>query len=163
MAEIMEEDLLTRETKVQRLKTLFLQSTPQSLPILLKAISSTHLNGYFTIESELNPGAQTAISKRIPEIISCEINQNCEQTRAADLDRACAFKGRCAASDIEDHWRFYELSPQQAQDLESQRIAMIKLIDARDFSALRFVKRQSIKQADADFDPESYSPNYNCK
>jgi hypothetical protein len=147
--------------KIERYKTLLAQSTNETIVPLIQMLASTYPNGFFTLEDEAILGSQPRVSGRLSRVVSCELKQNCEKGQTWELDEACAYKGRCDAGNIEDYWRFYILSPLQAQVLESQRAAMLKIIQTRDLSTLKFVSRPSGSLGDEEYSG-GFSSSFSC-
>jgi hypothetical protein len=162
MEERRERRIMSAE-KLERYKSLLAQATHETIAPLLYMLLSSYPNGYFTLEGEANLSSQPRINKRLPNIVACEMGLQCEKSRAWELDQACANKGRCDAGNIEDYWRFYVLPPSQAQELESQRAAMMKIIDTRDLSGLRFIPRPNVNVGeDEDEYVIDYSADLSC-
>jgi hypothetical protein len=143
--------------KIVKLKAFMAQAGPNQIEALLEIASATFPNGYFTIES--SDGSDTKINSRLGQILRCDFGADCTSEWTRQIDTACAFQGRCAAGNIEDHMRFYALSPVQSQELEVQREALKKMFVSGDFSALKFIER---KRFSADFEESTYSPSTSC-
>jgi hypothetical protein len=164
LAALMEEN---RERKVmspdkqERLRTLLKAATNDTLPSLLEMLASSFPNGYFTLEGEAVLGSQPPVSKRMTSMISCEMTRNCEKVRARQLDEACAYRGQCDAGNIDDYLRFYVLSPMQAQELESQRAVLTKIIETRDISGIKFVPRKGANTGDENYEG-NFDATFNC-
>jgi hypothetical protein len=143
--------------KQERFRTLLRAATNDTLPSLLDMLASSFPNGYFTLEGEAALSSQPRVSKRMTSSISCEMREGCERARTRQLDEACAYRGQCDAGNIDDYLRFYVLSPMQAQEFESQRAVLAKIIDTRDVSGIKFVPRRG-----ANTDDENYEGNFDA-
>ena len=110
-------------------------------PIAVRAgagmLANTYRNGAFQLQIGTDKRPVSARNMfHAANILACQYGANC----ATDVLQACAKDGKCAANNFEDYLAFYELSPHDAQTVESYRAALTQMIDSGDFSALQLVK-----------------------
>ncbi len=141
--------------RIDKVRLLVSKATPETIPHLLTILTSSYPNGFFTIENGGGASSESRIDKRLARLLPCDLGKNCSEDWSKQIDRACATTGQCAAGNIEDFLRFYTLSPMQAQDLEHQRLALLKMAQTGDASALKFTNR-SRTVPETEFDPTEF-------
>jgi hypothetical protein len=92
------------------------------------------------------------ITFAVADILGCQYGGNCER----NLQRVCAYEGKCSVSNYSDYLGFYELSPYAAQKAEAYRLQFTQMIESGDFSQL------TIKMGEQDLQSVTSGSYFSC-
>jgi hypothetical protein len=93
------------------------------------------------------------ITFAVADILGCQYGGNCER----NLQRVCAYQGKCSVSNYADYLGFYELSPYAAQKAEAYRLQFTQMIESGDFSQL------TIKMGEQDMQSVTSGSYFSCE
>ncbi len=128
------------DARLAALKVMLAERDPSKMDVLVSLFGKQFTNGHLYIESPTIRSSRARFGARLLEQVKCDLAGGCAEKNAAELDDACANRGHCAATSMEDYLRYYVLPPVRAQDLEQQRQQFREMFASGDFSALRLAK-----------------------
>ena len=123
------------DSRFERIRQAIASRNPVAVRVGVGMLANNYRNGAFRIGPDNKPIDVRAIF-HAANLLSCQYGSDCN----VNVLRACANDGKCAANNFEDYLAFYELSPHNAQAVESYRALLTQMIDSGDFSGLQLVK-----------------------